>query len=251
MPDEHVDETRGDDEHRWTGPGDDSGQAWSLLEEFAAVVSHELRTPLSVVKTAIGTILDRQDTLSPDDVQNLLTMIARNADLTLMLLDRIGLARDVDNGKVALDREAVDLADVVREVVSDLQVPILTDHPTEVTAPDELVLEADPTAVREIVFNLLSNAAKYSAAGAEIEVVVDRDAEAAHVTVRNHGTGVAPGDTDRIFDKFERIGSHPKGTGLGLFISRGLARAHGGDLQIQPAAETGSEFILTLPLAAA
>ena len=239
------------DEHRWTGPGDDSGEAWSILEEFASVVSHELRTPLSVVKGAIATILERQNDLSVEQMHDLLEMIARNADLTLLLLDRVGLARDVDSGDVRLVKEPVDLADVVREVVSDLQVPILAQHPTAVSGPDEVIIEADPTAVREIVFNLLSNAAKYSEQGAHIEVVIENDAIRALVIVRNHGSGVAPGDTDRIFEKFQRIGAHPKGTGLGLFISRGLARAHGGDLEIQPATDTGSEFILTLPVAAA
>ena len=70
----------------------------------------------------------------------------------------------------------------------------------------------------------------------------------ARVVVRNHGGGVTPGDTERIFEKFGRLESGAPDTGLGLFISRGLARAHGGDLQVRPAESVGSEFIVTLPM---
>ena len=237
-----------DEQHHWTGPGDDTGEPWSVLEQFASAASHELRTPLSVVKTAAGTLLERREELTPEQVEDLLRMVARNADLTLMLLERIGLAREVDTGDVDLEISQVDLAEIVRESVTDLRGPLLGEHPTEVSGPDEVIIDADPTAVREIVFNLLSNAAKYSEAGAHIEVAVERSSDVAQVIVRNHGSGVAPGDTDRIFDKFERIGALQPGSGLGLFISRGLARAHGGDLAVRPAATSGSEFILTLPL---
>ncbi len=236
-----------DVEHRWTGPGDDEGAAWSVLQEFAAVVSHELRTPLAVIKGAAETARSRQGSLSVEEHERLLDMIVRNGDLALLLLERIGLARDVDRGTVNLAKEEVDLAALVRESVSDLETVLLSDHPTEVAAPDRVVVRADPTAAREIVFNLLSNAAKYSAEDAPIQVTVMTVGAVAQIVVRNHGGGVTPGDTDRIFEKFERLDVGSPGTGLGLFISRGLARAHGGDLQVQPAETTGSEFILTLP----
>ncbi len=236
------------DAHRWTGPGDDEGIAWSVLEEFASVVSHELRTPLSVVKSAAETARVRLGSLSQEQHAEFLDMIVRNGDLALLLLERIGLARDIDQGTVALSKEEIDLAELVRESVSDLSTVLLSDHPTEVSAPDRVLLQADPTAAREIVFNLLSNAAKYSAEEAPIEITVSGVGAVAHVAIRNHGGGVTPGDTERIFEKFERLDPRVPGTGLGLFISRGLARAHGGDIQVQPAEEVGSEFILTLPM---
>jgi len=237
-------------EHQWTGPGDDTGAAWSVLEEFASVVSHEIRTPLSIVKTAAETAHTHQDSMSREQIRGYLEMITRNSDLALLLIERISLARDIDHGDVDLSRQDVDLSQLVRESVSDLEAVLLFEHPTEVLAPETVTLSADPTAAREIVFNLLSNAAKYSAAGASIEVLVGVTDSTAHVIVRNHGGGVTPGDTERIFEKFERLDAGAPGTGLGLFISRGLARAHGGDLRVQPAAEAGSEFILTLPVAA-
>lgn len=79
-------------------------------------------------------------------------MIARNGDLALLLLDRIGLARDIDQDEVTLNKTEVDLAALVRESVADLEVVLLSDHPTEVSAPEPVALRADPTAAREIVF---------------------------------------------------------------------------------------------------
>lgn len=80
--------------------------------------------------------------------------------------------------------------------------------------------------------------------------MVDTEGASARVVVRNHGGGVTPGDSQRIFEKFERLDRGGAGTRLGLFISRGLARAHGGDIRVEPAENVGSQFILTLPLPA-
>ena len=234
-------------ERRWAGSSED-GDSWSVLQEFASVVSHELRTPLAIVKSAAETAQKFQESLSHEEVAEYLAMIRRNSDLALLLLERIGLARDIEQGTVSLSKSRIDLAELVRESVKDLDVVLLSEHPTEVRAAEAVVVEADPTAAREIVFNLLSNAAKYSAEEAPIEVTVTAADGAAEVVVRNHGSGVTPGDSERIFHKFERLHEKGAGTGLGLFISRGLARAHGGDIRVQAAEDIGSEFILTLPL---
>jgi signal transduction histidine kinase len=136
----------------------------------------------------------------------------------------------------------------VRETVGDLKQVIMSDSPVSVTVESSPVIEADPTAAREIVFNLLSNASKYSDEGAAIDVTVRVRGATAEVVVRNHGSGVTPGDTGAIFEKYHRGETGAPGAGLGLFISRGLARAHGGDLTVQAAERIGSEFHLSLPL---
>lgn len=234
-------------ERGWAGePTDD---VWSLLEDFAATIAHELRTPLAVVETAAETVLERRDELEPDQLAEMLRSIQRNSKLATLLLGRLGLAREVEAGNVALWPEQVDLVAITGETLSDLNDVLLRDHPTEIHADGPLTIEADATAIREIVFNLLSNAAKYSDPGARIEVAVERHSEEVQVIVRNHGSGVTPGDTDRIFGKYERADPRGHGVGLGLYISRGLARAHGGDLQVRPAAREGSEFVLSLPVA--
>lgn len=233
-------------ERTWAGEPTD--EVWSLLEDFASTVAHELRTPLAIVEMTADTVLNRGHELDQDQVTEMLRSIRRNSRLATLLLGRLALARDVESGDVELTPEPLDLVAIASETASDLQDALLRDHPTEIHADGAVDIEADSTAVREIVFNLLSNAAKYSEPGAPIEVTIGRDAAgAALVAVRNHGSGVTPGDTDRIFDKYQRADPRGHGVGLGLYISRGLARAHGGELEVQPATTEGSEFLLTLP----
>lgn len=244
--------TRGDprmtDRSGQTSPGGPTDEGWSLLEDFASTIAHELRTPLAIVEMNAATLLERADDLDAEQQAGMLRSIHRNSKLATLLLGRLSLAREVEAGDVVLVPQQLDLVEVTGETLADLNDVLLRDHPTEIHADGPLVIEADPTAIREIVFNLLSNAAKYSEAGAGIEVAVERSAHDVQVIVRNHGSGVTPGDTERIFAKYERADSRGHGVGLGLYISRGLARAHGGDLQVRPAADAGSEFVLTLPV---
>lgn len=231
-----------------TGPEEPTDAVWSLLEDFASTIAHELRTPLAIVEMNASTMLERADDLNPDQMAGMLRSIHRNSKLATLLLGRLSLARDVEAGNVVLHPEQLDLAAVTGETLSDLSDVLLREHPTELSADGPVLIEADSTAIREIVFNLLSNAAKYSDRGARIEVAVERTAEHAQVVVRNHGSGVTPGDTDLIFGKYERADPRGQGVGLGLYISRGLAEAHGGGLTVRPATREGSEFILTLPV---
>ena len=221
----------------------------SHLETFVALVAHEVRTPLAIVKTAVAmlTEIDAGGPAKPGTRQDLLEMVERNVDLAILLMDRMSLAREIERGDVVLTKEELDLVSVVRQSIGDLRCAVLRDHPIEISALDALPVNADPTAVREIVFNLLSNAAKYSARAAPITIAVDRRDDNARMVVRNHGRGVTPGDSEHIFEKFFQADTGSTGVGLGLFVSRGLARAHGGDITVRPAQQVGSEFVLELP----
>jgi two-component system, OmpR family, sensor kinase len=220
------------------------------LEEFISLVAHEVRSPLAVVRVATTMLAEVERKglhTQPEERRALLEMITRNVDLALLLMDRMSLARSVEADTVELAKETIDLVTLVRESVSDLVLAVLHDHPVELVTVATLPVEADPTAAREIVFNLMANAAKYSAAESPITVALDRHVDRARMVVRNHGGGVTPGDTERIFEKFFQGDRNSSGVGLGLFVSRGLARAHGGDITVRPAEHDGSEFVLELP----
>lgn len=174
----------------------------------------QLRTPIAIVHTAASTALVRHGDDVSEALRDILEMIRRNADLASLLLGRLGIARDIE----------------------------------AVTVSGAPSVRADPTAAREIVFNLLSNAAKYSSSAAPIEVTVGAVGDIVEVVVRDHGSGVTPLDSDSIFEKSWQGDGTAPGVGLGLYISRGLARAHGGDITVQPAAHEGSEFRLSLLL---
>src|SRR5438105_2450999 len=148
---------------RPSGQGGDEGL--TPLETFVALVAHEVRTPLAIAKTALSMLAqdDGRGDGPPISRERLLAMVERNVDLAMLLMDRMRLARDLESGTVALERQTVDLVALIRESVGDLLAAVLRDHPVELVTVDELLIQADPTAAREIVFNLLSNAAKYSA----------------------------------------------------------------------------------------
>lgn len=193
--------------------------------------------------------IDAGGPAEPGTRDEVLAMVQRNVDLAILLMDRMSLAREIENETVALACEDLDLVEIVRQSVGDLRSVFLREHPVDIDAVDVLTVHADPTAVREIVFNLLSNAAKYSAKEAPISVAVDRVNGRARMVVRNHGGGVTPGDGEHIFEKFFQADTGAAGVGLGLFVSRGLARAHGGNISVRPAQDAGSEFVFELPAA--
>ena len=217
----------------------------TALEDLLAVIAHELRAPLAVVRSAAETVSTRE--LAPEQRKELLEVIRRNADLAMLLTDRLGLARDVERGVFHLDPVELDLALVVGQTVSDLGPSIARHHTMTVTASEPAMVVADETAVREILFNLLLNAVKYSPQGSTIGIgvaVVDGRCEFA---VDDQGPGVAADDLERIFAKYEQLDGRSGGVGLGLFISRGLARASGGELAVSALPDGGSRFVLSLP----
>jgi len=110
-------------------------------------------------------------------------------------------------------------------------------------------VRGDRERLRQVITNLIDNAVKYSPAGAEVEVDAYGDNGRISIDVRDHGPGVAPEHQLLIFEKFGRVsGEHAKpGTGLGLFIARSIAQAHGGTLEVQSAPDRGSTFTLVLP----
>jgi histidine kinase len=114
-------------------------------------------------------------------------------------------------------------------------------------------VDADPDRITQVLTNLLGNALTYTPPEGSVEVRVGRDHDRAEVVVRDSGIGLSPEDRDLVFDRFYRVQSAPRpagGSGIGLTIARGLARAHHGDIEVRsPGLGAGSVFTLTLPLA--
>ncbi len=241
----HGEASSGRVEHRRGFAGPDSP-----VEELAAAIAHELATPLSIIETAVQTVLSNDGRSAGLGDREILEMIQRNAHLALLLSRRMARVGAFDLDAVDLDLMQVDLAKLVRETVEDLRQVMLADNPVTVTVTSSPVIAADPAAVQEIVANLLSNACKYSDESARIEVVVRTAGPMAELVVRDHGLGVPPEDADAIFERFYRGETDAPGAGLGLSISRGLARAHGGDLTVTSTGSDGdgSQFLLMLPL---
>ncbi|WP_052668956.1 sensor histidine kinase [Nitriliruptor alkaliphilus] len=215
------------------------------FEETASSAAHEIAGPLGTVGAAVGLIAQM---LGPDDdeARELVTLAGRHLRLIELQVRRIARLRP---GPEEPQRRHTDLVSVTRELVDDLSVSLLADHATTVEAAGPVEAEVDADQVRQVLFNLLSNAAKYSPPDRAIVVSIAAAADAVELRVRDQGHGVIPAESERIFERYRRADEDVQGLGLGLTVSREIARAHGGDLHLEPAEEEGgSTFLLRLPL---
>jgi signal transduction histidine kinase len=231
-------------------------RAVSMRDDFMSMIAHELRNPLNSV--FLQTQLRRRLLAGPKtpDPQAMLKMVERDErqirSMVRLLDDMLDVSR-ARTGRLAVNPAPFDLAASARAVVEAIQ-----DQADGVTitlaAPETLPLEGDEFRVEQVITNLLTNALRYGQ-GKPVAVTVGmREQEPeAFVSVRDQGMGVAPADQERIFEQFERTDNVAQvpGLGLGLYISRQIAQAHQGRLEVRSAPGEGSEFILSLPVPAA
>jgi signal transduction histidine kinase len=223
----------------------------ALRADFVSLVSHELRSPMAAVIGAARTLQERWRELSADQRQSFLELIG---DETSRLADLIGDVLDtsrIEAGTFSFTFSDVDLAELLRDVVAAAD---LAQDEVRVIAQVNGTLprvRGDRIRLRQIVQNLVDNAVKYSPAGAEVRVTARTDDGHVRVAVEDDGPGIPFTDQKLIFDKFGRAaidGGTKPGTGLGLFIARSIAEAHGGSLEVDSAPEQGAVFTLELPL---
>jgi signal transduction histidine kinase len=229
--------------------------------EFLAVMSHELRTPLNAIG-GHAQLLEMGLHGSVNDAQrDALGRVQRSQrHLLAMINDLLNLAR-CDSGQVAYAIEHVSLVPIVESVV-ELLAPLGStnglsfDVVSTATGAEPIVVQADAEKLNQILSNVVGNAIKFSPSGGRIVVEVARcatDASLASVSVRDPGVGIPPAKLTSIFEPFVQLGgnsaSQRDGVGLGLSISRTLARGMGGDLTATSEVCVGSTLTLTLPLA--
>jgi signal transduction histidine kinase len=223
----------------------------ALRADFVSLVSHELRTPMAAVIGAARTLQQRWRELSPDQRESFLELIAGETGRLATLIGDVLDTSRIEAGTFSFRFRDVDIGELVRDSVATAQlgqdeVRLLA----EVREPLPQV-HGDPDRLRQVVMNLIENAIKYSPAGGEVEVRVYPEDGRVRIDVRDRGPGIAAEDQKLIFEKFGRVvgaGATRPGTGLGLFIARSIAEAHGGGLEVQSAPAQGSTFTLELPL---
>lgn len=206
---------------------------------------HELATPLTVVDLALETLSGlRHD---PAVVDQTLEVARRNVRAAIHLLEGLGSLEDLRVGRIELSWEMVDLGALVHACVDDVRGVVAAQRTVDVVVEQPVNVPADQDAVRQVLVNLLTNAAKFSPARSHIGLTVTVTAEHAEVAVRDRGRGIAPGDVKRVFEAGRRLDIGVPGTGLGLFVARQLARAHGGELLVEHPDDGGTRFVLRLP----
>lgn len=220
--------------------------------QFLNLASHELSGPLAVVQGYLSMI--EQGALKGKQMQAVLpTMSSKLRQMNMLVNEMLETAR-LEDDRLQLSLMEVDLVDASQRVVDNSMLMLGPDHRIQVERPEgEIRVRADPTRLDTIISNLLHNAIKYSPDGGLLTVAVTSDGSLGRVTVTDQGLGIADADMPRLFTRFGRLvtqeNSHIPGTGLGLYLSRRLARMHGGDIAVASEPGKGSAFTVSLPLA--
>jgi two-component system sensor histidine kinase BaeS len=212
-----------------------------------ADVSHELRTPLAVIQGNIEAILDGVH--EADDAH--LGAILDETHVLARLVDDLRTVALSEGGNLPLHREPTDLSILAAESVASFQQAAETAGVRlEVQVADDVpLLDIDPVRVREILSNLVANALRHTPRGGSIGVVatITAGGESVEVVVRDTGTGIDPTLLPHVFDRFAKA-ADSRGSGLGLAIARGLVEVHGGSIEVESSAATGTIFRLRLPV---
>jgi signal transduction histidine kinase len=220
---------------------------------FASAVTHELRTPLTTFRMY-------SEMLSEGMVQDearkasYLQTLHSEADRLSRLVENVLAYARLERGRSEIKLERIDLRSLIERLLPPLkrrteeaEVELHLASPI----PEDVAVQVDPEAAGQILYNLVDNACKYARVGGRIDLTVQKENGRVCVDVRDHGPGVSAEHAGRIFEAFDRGAREPgdttPGVGLGLALSRGLARKLGGDLTLDRSCRGGACFRLSLP----
>jgi PAS domain S-box-containing protein len=221
-----------------------------LKSGFVSTVSHELRAPLTSIYGFAETLLREDVAFGEPERRTFLGYIATEAERLTGIVDALLSVARLEAGDLQVQLAQTDLRDVVTDVVSNAQREVVNGRRFVIDVPEEpLDAAADRDKVRQILANLVDNAVKFSPHGGTVTVAARRTSDAVQVRVLDEGAGVPSGEQERIFRKFYRADTSAThgGTGLGLFIARGLATAMGGRLWMDSDIDRGASFVFELP----
>lgn len=222
----------------------------SLRENFTNMVVHEMRAPLTAIKGAVG-LLDSKS-LKKEDKEKMLGVVKSSTDSMLTEVSQLLDAAKIDSGAFSVTKRAEDINKLVSEraeaflpLASEKRIAISTHF--EVGIPQ---FEFDPARIEQVLNNLLSNSIKFCHQGAKIDIETRAKNGFLEVVVSDTGIGISDEEKSRIFTKFGQFGntSGTAGTGLGLYISKGIVEAHGGSIKLESEKGKGTTVTFSLPL---
>jgi two-component system OmpR family sensor kinase len=218
------------------------------LRRFAADASHELRTPLTSIR-GYAELFRRGAADRPEDLAMTMNRIESEATRMTSLVDDLLLLARLDQNR-PLDRERVEVGQLVTDVVAGERI-VHPDRAYTLTI-DEVALLGDEARLRQVLINLLANAASHTPAGTSVDVTVRRENGEAVIEVADHGEGLSEEDAKRVFERFFRVDAarfrgEGGGSGLGLAIVAAIVDAHGGRVEVDGMAGIGARFRVRLP----
>jgi PAS domain S-box-containing protein len=217
--------------------------------ELISTLAHELRSPLTSVKGFTSTLLHRWERFPDDQKQFMLRTVNADADRVTRLINELLDVSRIEAGRLELRRRPTEVPRLAQDIVARFQIEP-DRHSFEISFPEDFPeVYADPDKVAQVLTNLVENAVKYSDGGT-VTVSGETADGAVEVAVRDQGIGIPSEQIPLIFTKFYRRGGRgaPSGTGLGLYIARGLVEAHGGRIWAHSEPGKGTEVRFRLPL---
>jgi two-component system OmpR family sensor kinase len=214
-------------------------------EELVTVLAHDLRNHMAPIRGRLELLYrraigepHRQNLHDTTELRNAVDRFGR------LISDLLDIAR-IDQGLFEVAAQPMDLAALVRDAAAALQVP---GTPIDVEAPPELNIVADPVRIRQAVENLMANAVQHAPTdtSVRVELAGESSPPRAVVTITDQGPGIDPALLPRLFERFARSPSST-GLGIGLFLSRQIAEAHGGRIEVTSRVSGGTQFRLVLP----
>jgi len=242
----------------------EADQALQTRDEFISVAAHELKNPLAGLLGYTQLLLRNGkdgSAMDPAELREALEVIAHQARKLERLISQLLDSRRIEAGKLALERSRTDVVRVIRGVVASARAGN-PEQRIDVRAPARAVAEVDALRLEQVLANLVDNAIKYSPAETPIEVQLTRrlpsggavsGPESLRIVVRDHGVGIPPEHREHVFDRFYQAHGegHLAGLGLGLYISRRIVEAHGGQISVESPPDGGTRFVVELPSSAA
>ena len=220
-------------------------------DALVSVTSHELKTPLTAIKAMSELMLAYE--LGDAERREMIGDIYKQAERLETLIKEILDASHIDSGRIQMDIGAVDLREAVGEVLDDLETQLEGRKLTVKLEAGLPPVQADAAKLRQILVNLITNAIKYSPVTAPVVLGATPEKNRVRVSVKDQGIGIRKEDRDRLFKKFQRIpdpsSRKTAGTGLGLYIVKGLVELHGGEVEVKSTYGKGSTFSFTVPVA--
>ena len=235
-------------------------QSFRQIKQFSADASHELKTPLTILKGEVEVALRKER--KPDEYEQTLRSNLEEINRMSQIVNDLLVLSKADTGELRLNKQDLDLAEVLNEVVAQLNLMIQSKNLRMETSnpPEGMHILGDPLRMRELFINLIENGIKYTEEGGTIRVTLTKDMSDpggknggyARIVVSDTGMGIAQGDQSKIFDRFFRLDKARSrdqgGSGLGLSISKWIVEAHQGKIEVESEIGKGSSFIVRIPL---
>jgi len=229
-----------------TGQPDGAVSVPGVHSDWGALLVHELATPLTALIGFAQLLEDGWPVMPAETRQRTLAGIGRSARYMRTVLSNLADVGNIDLDALDLVLEDADITQLLVETVADLAGTTSSTR-VRLILPGPVIARVDRTRIRQVVTNLVCNATKFAGPDADVAVHLDADDHLVHISVIDDGPGICRSRQPELFQKFSRAGATAPGKGLGLYVSRGIVRAHGGDITIDSDAGSGARFTVRLP----